>query len=91
MSHPVLPDLLSALGALALVLGLIVLLRFGARFIGPGRPADPSAAPRIAGRLVLDGKRRLYLVEAGTGQALVLTGGASDVLLPWPQHGEARS
>lgn len=90
MSHFALPDLLSALGALALVLGLIVLLRFGARFVGPGRPGQHAASLRVGGRLALDGRRRLYLIEAGAGQALVLTGGASDVMLPWPQQPEER-
>ena len=66
-----LSDLLSALGALALVIGLIVLLRFGARFVGRGR-------------LGLDNRRRLHLIRTEAGQVLVLTGGASDVMLPWP-------
>ena len=84
MSHS---DLLSAFGALALVLGLIVLLRYGLRLVGPAaRLGVPSAPLLVAGRLGLDNRRRLYLVEAGTGQVLVLTGGASDVMLPWPPH-----
>ena len=84
-------DLLSALGALALVLGLIVLLRYGIRLVGPaGRLGVSSATLLVAGRLGLDNRRRLYLVEAGAGQVLVLTGGASDVMLPWPPHAEAR-
>ena len=84
-------DLLSAVGALALVLGMIVLLRYGVRLVGPaGRLRDSSASLLVAGRLGLDNRRRLYLIEAGSGQVLVLTGGASDVMLPWPPCGESR-
>ena len=87
-----LPDLhlLSAFGALALVLGLIVLLRFGARYVGFAQLREPSASLLVAGRLALDNRRRLYLVEAGACQVLVLTGGASDVMLAWPPRAEAR-
>ena len=88
MSHS---DLLSALGALALVLGLIVLLRYGIRLVGPaGRLRDPSSPLLITGRLALDNRRRLYRIEAGAGQVLVLTGGASDVMLLWPPRADAR-
>ncbi len=79
-----LPDLLSALGALALVLGLIALLRYGARFVGPGRPGQASASLQVIGRLGLDNRRRLQLIRTEAGQVLVLTGGASDVMLAWP-------
>ncbi len=84
-------DLLSAVGALALVLGMIVLLRYGVRLVGPaGRLRDSSAPLLVAGRLGLDNRRRLYLIEAGSGQVLVLTGGGSDVMLPLPPRGESR-
>ena len=83
--------LLSAFGALAVVLGLIALLRFGARYVVPARSRDPFASLLVTGSLGLDNRRRLYLVEAGTGQVLVLTGGASDVMLAWPPRtGELR-
>lgn len=83
-----LPDLLSAIGALALVLGLIVLLRFGQRFLGSRRPRDAQTPLFLAGHLALDGRRRLHLVQCGTGQVLLLTGGATDMMIAWPQTGE---
>lgn len=79
-------DLLSAAGALALVIGLIVLLRFGTRFLGARHQFDTSASPRLAGQLTLDAKRRLHLVQCGSEQVLVLTGGANDIMLPWPHR-----
>ena len=78
-------DLLSAAGALALVIGLIVLLRFGSRFVGVGRPRTATTPLTLSGQLALDGKRRLHLVSCGSGQVLVLTGGVTDVMLAWPQ------
>jgi flagellar biogenesis protein FliO len=82
-----LPDLLSAFGALALVLGLIVLLRFGTRFVSTMRPNGAASPFRLVGQLGLDGRRRLQLVQCGTGQVLLLTGGSSDVMLAWPPQG----
>ncbi len=79
-----LPDLLSAFGALALVLGLIVLLRFGNRFLASMRPHNASTPFRLVGQLGLDGRRRLHLVQCGSGQVLLLTGGTSDTMLVWP-------
>ena len=79
-----LTDLLSAFGALVLVLALIVLLRFGTRFLGAMRPHNAATPFRLAGQLGLDGRRRLQLVQCGDGQVLLLTGGASDIMLAWP-------
>lgn len=78
-------DLLSAAGALALVIGLIVLLRFGSRFLGVARRPVATTKLTLAGQLALDGRRRLHLVGCGSGQVLVLTGGVTDVMLAWPQ------
>ena len=83
-----LSDLLSALGALALVIGLIVLLRFGTRFVGPVRTRAQSASLLVISRLALDSRRRLCLVETEAGQVLVLTGGATDMMLAWPPRTE---
>ncbi len=80
-------DLLSAAGALALVVGLIVLLRYGTRFVAARRPRAGGTPLWLAGQLGLDNKRRLHLVQCGGAQVLLLTGGASDVMLPWPPSG----
>ena len=45
---------------LSLVLGLAVLILFAARRVGIGRPSGPLS---IAGRLVLDPRRAIYLVR----------------------------
>jgi flagellar protein FliO/FliZ len=77
-------DILSATGALMLVIGLIVLLRYGAKYLNPRSRSSGTTPLFLAGQLGLDGKRRLHLVQCGDGQVLVLTGGASDVMLAWP-------
>ncbi len=45
---------------LSLVLGLAVLILFAARRVGIGKPSGPLS---IAGRLVLDPRRAIYLVR----------------------------
>lgn len=80
-------DLLSAAGALVLVLGAIVLLRYGSRFVAGRRPRAAGTPLWLAGQLGLDGRRRLHLVQCGGSQVLLLTGGASDVMIPWPPSG----
>ncbi len=80
-------DLLSAAGALVLVVGCIVLLRYGTRFLATRRPRAAGTPLWLAGQLGLDGRRRLHLVQCGDAQVLLLTGGASDVMLPWPPAG----
>ena len=80
-------DVLSAAGALVLVVGSIFLLRYGSRFVAARRPRAAGTPLWLAGQLGLDGRRRLQLVQCGGSQVLVLTGGASDVMLPWPPSG----
>ena len=82
-------DLLSATGALVLVVGLIVLLRYGTRFVAARRPRAGATPLWLAGQLGLDNRRRLHLIQCGGAQVLLLTGGASDVMLPWPPPGAA--
>jgi flagellar protein FliO/FliZ len=50
-------------------------------------PPHQPGALRVRATLALDTRRRLHLVETEAGSVLVLTGGASDCLLPWPAHG----
>ncbi len=82
-------DALSAAGALVLVVGSIFLLRYGSRFVASRRPRAAGTPLWLAGQLGLDGRRRLHLVQCGGSQVLLLTGGASDVMLPWPPSGAA--
>ncbi len=77
-------DLLSATGALVLVVGLIFLLRWGAPLLRPRFSGAGGARMVVAAQLALDAKRRLVLVECDGRQVLVLSGGATDILLPLP-------
>ncbi len=73
--------LIMAIGALALVLGLVLLAQRAARWGG--------LAPRGGGRLALveavaiDPRRRLTLVRCDGRHVLVLTGGGQDVVVGW--------
>jgi flagellar biogenesis protein FliO len=57
---------------LAAVAGLAVLILYAARRVGVGRPSGPLS---IAGRLVLDARRSIYLVRVGD---LIYVIGASE-------------
>ncbi len=83
------PQLLVAALSLAAVLLLIAAIAWLLRR-APG--LLPAAAPQCAvlhlrATLRLDPRRRLYLVEAEGHQALVLTGGASETIVPLPPPG----
>jgi hypothetical protein len=69
--------------ALGAVLGVILLLSRLARSIPGLLPARSALgrAPVLCGSLALDSRRRLHLVEIEGRQALVLTGGATDVVV----------
>jgi flagellar protein FliO/FliZ len=49
-------------------------------------PPQQPGALRLRATLALDTRRRLHLVETEAGPVLILTGGGSDSLLPWPSH-----
>ena len=79
----------SALGALAAVLGLILLIGRGARLAGFARA---TKSRRLANRphrlalqetLMLDRTRRLHLVQCDGREMVVLVGGTSDILVGW--------
>jgi hypothetical protein len=76
-----------AAAALAVVVLLVVLAGRGARLLPVVKRAEGQAAVRLRGTLALDTRRRLHLVEADGRQALVLTGGGQDVLIPWGTPG----
>ena len=76
-------DILTTLAALAAVVVMILLARFGTRLVGlvPRRPADGALS--VDASLSLDQKRRLSLVTCQGRQLLLLTGGPTDVMLGW--------
>lgn len=70
-------------------LGVVVLLILAASRAArllPGLRQQAQGAGELAirGSLVLDSRRRIYLLDASGSQALVLTGGASDVVFGLP-------
>lgn len=68
--------------ALALVLGLAVLTGRAAQRLGLA-PRAPGGRLELVQAVALDGRRRVQLVRCDERHVLVLTGGASDVLLGW--------
>ncbi|MEJ0045980.1 MAG: hypothetical protein WDN04_07555 [Rhodospirillales bacterium] len=50
-------------------------------------PSPHPGALRLRATLALDTRRRLHLVDTEAGTVLILTGGATDCLLPWPTPG----
>ena len=76
------------MAALAAVLGLVLL---AARLLRrSGFVVTGSRARRITAEdtLVLDGRRRLYLVRCDGRRVLLLTGGATDVVVGWLDSAE---
>jgi|GEM_PF-6659953 hypothetical protein len=74
--------------ALAAVILLILLAGRAGRLFPALGPRPGAGALKLLGSLPLDGRRRLHLIEAAGHQALVLTGGGSDVvaLITPPHH-----
>jgi flagellar biogenesis protein FliO len=71
--------------ALCVVIALVLLTGLLARRTWPGaRPPPEPTALRLRASLAVDGRRRLHLIEAPGAAVLVLTGGATDVLLVLP-------
>ena len=70
--------LLSAAGVLAGIVGLILM----------ARPAAQGRALVLKDTLVLDTRRRLYLVGHGSRAVLLLTGGETDLVVGWLDEGK---
>ncbi|HET8997774.1 MAG TPA: flagellar biosynthetic protein FliO [Acetobacteraceae bacterium] len=80
---PNLSALLSALAALAVVLVLIWVAARGARLAGfRPRPAAGRMLKPLDS-IALDSRRRLHLVACQQRQVLLLTGGATDLVVGW--------
>jgi len=73
--------LITAAGALAGVLAVLVLVLRGARAAGLARGGGRRLAVEEA--IALDGRRRLTLVHCDGRALLLLTGGAQDVVVGW--------
>ena len=83
---------LTAAAALAAVLALIVLAGRAARVAGRARGAGGARLLAVREVLALDGRRRLHRVACAGREVLLLTGGATDVVVGWlPPEAETRS
>lgn len=76
-------SIVTASGALLCVLVLVAL---AARLVRMGgwasRPRDGKLLA-LQESIALDGRRRLHLVQCGTQQVVLLTGGTQDVVVGW--------
>jgi flagellar biogenesis protein FliO len=83
--------LIEAAASLAAILLLILLAARLVRLLQPRLPALRGGAPgagalALRGSLALDARRRLHVVDIGGQQALVLTGGTTDVVVGLPHR-----
>jgi flagellar protein FliO/FliZ len=77
-------DILTVLAALAAVIVMILLARFGTRLVGLARRRGlPHGVLSLEASLSIDPRRRLSLVDCQGHRLLLLTGGPSDLLLGW--------
>ena len=76
-------DILTVTAALAAVVAMILLARFGTRLAGvrPRRGLDRDLS--LEATLALDPRRRLSLIRCEGRRLLLLTGGSGDLLLGW--------
>jgi flagellar biogenesis protein FliO len=77
-------ELAVSIGGLILTIGLLFAARPLIRRLGPMHRANAPHRLSIAATLPLDRTRKLTLVQVDGHHALILTGGASDQLFPWP-------
>lgn len=81
-------SLMTAAAGLAAVLALVFAAAWAARAFGLAPPmrkhgtTSPARQLVLVESLALDPRRRLTLARCGGREVLVLTGGASDVMLP---------
>jgi len=76
-------SILTAAGALAAVLALIWLTSRLARFGGIAQRPTGNRVLAVQDTLLLDQRRRLYLVSCEQRRVLLLVGGAQDLVIGW--------
>ncbi len=77
-------DILTTLAALAAVIVMILLARFGTRLVGlVPRRSPTGSALSLDASLSIDPRRRVSLIGCQGHQLLLLTGGPTDVVLGW--------
>ena len=78
-----LTTLLTGAAALAGIVGLILLIGRALRHTSLGKPQSSARLLILRDTLVLDARRRLYLIQHGDRTVLLLTGGETDVVVGW--------
>ena len=81
---PVVSYVIQSLITVAAISALAVLVLYGARRIGVGRPSGPLA---LVGRLPLDGRRAVYLVRVG--ETVYVVGSSEAGLVKLGEFGRA--
>jgi flagellar protein FliO/FliZ len=74
---------LTAVVALAGILGVILLIGRALRYISPARPVSAAKLLVLRDSIALDTRRRLHLVQQGDRMVLLLTGGERDLVVGW--------
>jgi flagellar protein FliO/FliZ len=75
--------LLTAAVALAMIVGLIVLIGRALRYTTLMRPRQSGRLLTVQDTIALDARRHLHLVRHGDRTVLLLTGGESDIVVGW--------
>jgi flagellar protein FliO/FliZ len=75
--------LLTSLAALGGIVGVILLIGRALRYTSLGQRRASARSLVVKETLALDARRRLHLVQHGDRQVLLLTGGASDLVVGW--------
>jgi len=78
-----LKTLLTSVAALAGIVGVILLIGRGLRHTSLGRQAGSGRLLIVKDSIALDARRRLHLIQHGDRCVLLLTGGASDIVVGW--------
>lgn len=77
-------DLAVSIGGLILTIGLLFAARPLIRRLAPNHHARAPHRLSIVATLPLDRTRKLTLVQVDGRQAVLLTGGTADQIVPWP-------
>ncbi len=75
--------LLTSVVTLAVIVGVILFIGRALRHTSFGRPRSSGRLLTVLDTIALDSRRRLHLVRHGDQVVLLLTGGASDVVVGW--------
>jgi flagellar protein FliO/FliZ len=75
--------LLTSAGALAGVVGVILLIGWVLRHTSMRKPTSSGQLLVVKDTITLDARRRLYLVQHGDRAVLLLTGGTNDIVVGW--------